>query len=284
MSYFESQTEARKCIGIHSHLSTCLYNWAVAHTLYRQQVVCWSTTVAYYAMIHSTRTLFSLIELDQRLEYPFKPSQTKRERLREIMKFHTYFCYFLKDQKLNKDDRTLRELCIECFKQYFPHTDWSAFLMDVGGLLELHKKARETETYEHFVVAHHGRGYHFVAQFIETIFMKSEEDANKRIPEILNYVLKHYQNQIPMRAYHLWHLKDELKWLERTLDKEKLLISKEMKAFVNSVKSLVKGVKMPADYLDFEKEMDMNYYTYKGEVYGSLKDLARELTGDLPVR
>lgn len=284
MSHSEFQTEARKCIGIHSHLSTCLYDWAVAHTLYGQQVVCWSTTVAYYAMIHSARTLFSLIELDQRLEDAFKPGQTKRERLREIMKFHSHFCSFLKDQRLNKDNRALRELCIECFNQYFPRVDWSTFLMGVGGLLGLHKKARETETYEHFVIAHHGRGYHFEAPFIEAIFQKSEEDTNRRIPEILNYVLKYYEKQTPMHTYHLWHLKDELEWLEKTLDKEKLLVSKEMRAFVNSMKSLVKSMKMPADYLNFEREMDMNYYTYKGEVYGKLKNLAKELTGQPVMR
>ena len=277
MSHLELQTEARRCIGIHSHLSTCLYDWAVAHTLYRQQIVCWSTTVAYYAMIHSARTLFALIELDQSLEYPSKSGQMKREHLREIMKFHTRFCYFLKNQRLSKDDRALRELCIQCFERYFPHTDWSTFLKDVGRFLELHKKARETETYEHFVVAHHGRDYHFEAPFIEVIFAKSEEDANRLIPGILNHVLKHYENPIRMRSYHLWHLKDELKWLEKTLDKEKLLMSREMKAFVNAMKNLVEDAKIPVGYLDFEKEMDMQYYSRKNEVYEELRDLAEKL-------
>jgi len=162
--------------------------------------------------------------------------------------------------------------------------NWPLFLKSIGILLALHKKAREAETYEHFVVAHHGRGYHFEAPFIETIYQKSEEDANKHIPEILSYVLKFYRSQSPMLSYHLWHLKDELKWLEKTLSKEKLLVSSEMHTFLNSVKGLVKNAEMPAKYSDFEREMDMNYYTYKGEVYGRLKDLAGELTGDVPVR
>lgn len=277
MTNFEFETEARKCIEIQSHLSTCLYDWAVAHTLYEQQVLCWSTIVAYYAMIHSARTLLSLIEFDQRFEDRLGSNQTKRERLREIMTFHGPFCSFLQGQSRNQNDRALRGTCVECLEEYFPHVEWSSFLSSVGSILALHKKARNAENYEHFVVAHHGREYHFESPFIETLFHKSEENANRYIPEILNYVCKFYERQISMLEYHLWHLKDELWWLEKTLEKEKLQISNEMRDFLNIMKSLVEDVKMPVDYLNFEREMDMNYYTRKSEVYGKLKEIAEKL-------
>jgi len=235
-------------------------------------------------MIHGARTLFSLIELDQRLEDNFRRGQKKRERLREIMMFHSRFCAFLEDHDHDNNVRALRDLCIKCFEDCFPSVNWSSFLKAFGNLLSLHKEAREAETYEHFVVAHHGRKYHFESPFIETLFQKSEEDANRCIPEILSYILKFYESQIPMRSYHLWHLKDELKWLEKTLDKEKVHMSSEMIAFLHSLKNLVKNVDMPADYLNFEREMDMNYYTYKGEVYGKLRNLAEELTGQPVMR
>jgi uncharacterized protein (UPF0332 family) len=78
------KTEARKCIEIHSHLFTCLYNWAAAHTFYKQNVICWSITAAYYAMIHAVRRLFSLIELCPKLDEVFQErrSQTKRHKRR----------------------------------------------------------------------------------------------------------------------------------------------------------------------------------------------------------
>lgn len=277
MSYVEFQTEAKKCIEIHSHLSTCLYDWAVAHTLYEQQVLCWSTTVAYYAMQHSARTLFALIEFDRRFEERFNSNQTKQERLRWIMKHHTPFCLFLQRRSRNQNDRSLLDDCTESFKEYFPNVDWSSYLMSYGSILELHKEAREAENYEHFVVAHHGREYHFESPFIETLFKKSEENANKYVPEILNYIHKFYERQIPMREHHLWHLKDELWWLEKTMEKEKLCMSGEMIAFLDTLKNLAKDVRMPANFFDFEKEMDMKYYSAKNKVYRDLEDLAEKL-------
>jgi len=277
MSHVEFETEAKKCIEIHSHLSTCLYDWAVSHTLHDQEVLCWSTAVAYYAMIHSARTLFSLIEFDRRLEDHYKPGQTNRERLREIMKFHSRFCNFLEDQDLNEKDRALQDTILECLKHHFSHVDWSSFLGKVGKILALHKEAREAETYEHFVVAHHGRKSHFESPFIETLFQKSEEDANRYIPEILNYVCRFYTSQIPMRAYHLWHLKDELWCLEKTLEKEKLCMPNEMSVFLNTLRDLVKDVEKPIDFFRFEREMDMKYYSVKNKVYRDLEELAEKL-------
>jgi len=269
--------EARKCIEIQSHLTTCLYDWAVAHTLHKQQVLCWSTTIAYYSMMHSARTLFSLIEFDSRFDSIYFGSRTKRQRIREVMKFHNRFCSFLKNQDLNQNDENLRNLCIECFEEYFPHENWASFLDDLGKFLSIHKKARETETYEHFVVAHHGRKYHFEAPFLETLFQKSESDLNEIMPKILSFVLKYYGNQIPMQIYHLWHLKDELRWLEITFKKEELVISNQMKDFLNLLNNLVKNLEVPIDYMDFEREMDMNYYSLKSRVYNELENVAEEL-------
>lgn len=277
MSHVEFQTEAKKCIEIHSHLSTCLYDWAFSHTLYEQQVLCWSTTAAYYAMVHSARTLFSLTEFDERFKDAFGSSRTKRERLREIVKFHSQFCSFLKDHNLGQNDKVLRKTCLECFEDHFPNVNWSSFLKNVGRILELHKDARNAETYEHFVVAHHGRGYHFESPFINTIFQESERNANKLIVKTLSYVHDFYEKENPMREYHLWHLKDEIKWLETPLKKEKLEVPSEMQSFLNSLKSLTTDISKPVRYSEFEREMDMNYYTRKGEVYGKLKSVAEGL-------
>jgi hypothetical protein len=277
MYHKEFEIEARKCIEIQSHLSTCLYDWAVAHTLYEKKILCWSPTVAYYAMMQSARTLFSLIWFDPSLEEPFKAGQTKRERLRKIMTQHKALCNFLEKKELSNDDGKLHDLCIERFEECFPSLDWSSFLSKAGNILALHKEAREAENYEHFVVAHHGREYHFESPFIEILFQKSEDNANKYLTEALSYVVKFYQRKIPMCEYHLWHLKDELWWLERTLTKEDLQTSNAMKAFLIALRKLVEDVKQPQDYLDFEREMDMNYYTEKNRVYSNLKDLAARL-------
>jgi len=278
MSYLDFETEGRKCIEIHSHLSTSLYDWAVAHTLFQQQVLCWSTTVAYYAMVHGIRTLFSLIEFDRKLQSKFRPNQTKKQRLRAIAKFHSQFCSFLEDRDLNANDRVLRDTCIECFKEHFPRVDWSLFISRIGRILVAHKEARNAETYEHFVVAHHGRGYHFESPFLDTIFRESEKNANRYIAEILSYVHQYYEREIPLRKYHLWHLKDELWWLEKTLEKEKLQMSNEMRVFLNLMKNLAKDMEKPVDYQDFENEMDMKYYTNKGEAYRKIREAAERLT------
>ena len=80
-----------------------------------------------------------------------------------------------------------------------------------------------------------------------------------------------------MREHQLWHLKDESWWLEKTLEKEKLCVSNEMIAFLDTLKNLVKDVRMPANFFDFEKEMDMKYYSAKNKVYRDLEDLAEKL-------
>lgn len=232
--------------------------------------------MAYYAMIHSVRTLFSLIESDQRFEERFNLKQTKQQRLREIMQFHSQFCLFLQHKNLKENDRSLLNDCIECLKKYFPKVVWSSFF-SLGNILDIHKRARNAETYEHFVVAHHGREYHVESPFINTIFQKSEQNANKYIPKVLSFIRSFYEKEVPMRTHHLWHLKDEIEWLEKTLEKEKLEAPSEMQSFLDSLKSLTTDMSEPNRYSEFEIEMDMNYYTRKSEVYGKLKDVAEGL-------
>lgn len=277
MSHQAFGEEARKCIEIHSHLSTCLYNWAVGHTLYEQQVLCWSTTVSYYAMMHSARTLFSLIEFDPRFQTMFSSDQTKQQHLRQIMKYHSQFCLFLQSQSRDPNEIKLLDESIQCLHEYFPKVDWPSFLSVFGHVLELHKEAREAENYEHFVVAHHGRDYHFESPFLDICFSKSEEHANKHIPQILNQVLRFYQQQTQMRDYHLSHLRNEVWWLEKTIEKEKLVMPIEMIGFLKAIKDLTKAVRIPVDYMNFEQEMDMKNYTTKGEVYQKLANLSQEI-------
>lgn len=278
MDYGEREHEARKCIEVQSHLSTCLYDWAVAHTLYREQLLCWSTTVSYYAMLHGARTIFSLIETDVRFDSMFNQTQKKRERLKKIMMGHKAFCDFLMDN-VTGNDVTLREQCAEAFAESFPETDWRSFLKGIGNVLTLHKEAREIENYEHFVIAHHGRGYHFESPFIDTIFQKSEENMNKHLTQMLSYVIAFYKSlSEQVRDYHLWHQKDELFWLRKTLQKENLVISQWMKTFLCNLQEILKDAKIPKDYYEFEREMDMNYYSEKNEVYTKLEDLAKRIT------
>jgi len=278
MDYNERVHEARKCISMQSHLSTCLYDWAVAHTLYRRQLLCWSTTVSYYAMMHGARTIFSLIETDSSFDSRFNPSATKREQLKKIMRGHKAFCDFLIGNMTGRSVM-LREQCAETFAELFPETDWSSFLKSIGNVLALHKEARETENYEHFVIAHHGREYHFESPFIDTIFRKSEENMNEHLNQMLGYIITFYKNlSEQVRDYYLWHQKDELFWLEKTMQKENLVISQRMKTFLNNLQEILKDAKMPEDYSDFEREMDMDYYSEKNEVYTKLKNLARRLT------
>ena len=153
----ELEMEARRCIEIQSHLSSCLYNWAAAHTFYEQEVICWSTTAAYYAMIHSVRTLFSLIEFDPTFE-----NQQTKARMKKKLERHKQLCLFLSRVSLSNSDIELRNVCIDCFKRLFSNVDWDAFLRDLGNKLALMKEARENENYEHFVIAHHRREYHVV--------------------------------------------------------------------------------------------------------------------------
>jgi len=135
----------------------------------------------------------------------------------------------------------------------------------------------ENENYEHFIIAHHGRPYHVVFEPVNTIFQISEHNANTCIPQILSYVSKFYKNQTRMQTYHLWHLKDELSWLENTIEKEKLHMSTEMIAFLRTLEDLVKDVRRPTDFPDFEREMDMKYYGQKSTVYKELRTLAKKL-------
>jgi hypothetical protein len=275
----EIKTEARKCIEVHSHLFTCLYNWATAHTFYKQNIICWSTTAAYYAMMHAVRTLFSLIELCPKLDEVFqgRRSQTKRDRLRKILQSHKDLCLFLKDSNLNNRDRELREICIQCFNRILTRNRWNSFLKSVGETLAIHKEAREKESYEHLVIAHHARKYHYEYDFIKTIFRKSEENMNEFIPTVLKYVLEFYQSESPFRDYHLWHLRDELGWLKETIKQEGLIPSYEMVKFLEKLQELIKGTRKPDDYWKFEDQMDMRFYSAKAMVYKELEKIAEAL-------
>lgn len=136
MTDSEFETQARDCIEIQSHLSSCLYNWAAAHTFYGQEVICWSTTAAYYSVIHGIRTLFSFIE--------FVLDQTRRKNLKKILKTHRKLCMFLLGLSSSKREIELRRLCINCFGNIFADTGWDSFLRSLG-----EKLSREYGNYKH---------------------------------------------------------------------------------------------------------------------------------------
>ena len=266
MNQSELKSEARKCIEIQSHLSSCLYNWAAAHTFYEQEVICWSTTAAYYSVIHGIRTLFSLIE--------FVLDQRRRKNLKKILKIHRTLCLFLLGSSSSEREIELRRLCINCFASIFADTDWDFFLRSLGEKLSVMKEARENENYEHFVIAHHGREYHIVFNSVNLIFQKTEEIANSMNPTILNYVAKYYDTISALKHHHLWHLKDELLWLQKTLQKEKLNASTHMEEFIDSLDMMVTDVTMPENYHSFEREMDQERYDEKKTIYRKFSKIA----------
>lgn len=98
------------------------------------------------------------------------------------------------------------------------------------------------------------------------------------IPRVLAYLVEFYQKDFPLRGCHLYHLKDELKWLKATLSKEGLRPSDQMKQFLKSIQGLVVILRQrPGDYFEFEQQMDMNYYSAKAKVYKDLEETARLL-------
>lgn len=286
------ESEAHKCIEIHSHLFTCLYNWAASHTLHKRRIICWSTTAAYYAMMHAVRTLFSTIqflpEFDEKITET--EGQTKRDRLQKVLGAHERLCLFLRGKKKRNNeeidlqpenrDKGLRDTCISCFVKVLSHSDsyWNNLLKESGEILTAHKRAREAKCYEHFVIAHHGRGYHLEYPFVLKIFEKSEEHLNRFIPKILSYLIEFYGKDHPLRHFHLNHLKDELVWLHDTIRKESLIVPKQMNKFLERIKKLTADISVDLDeYFRFTDYMDKKRYTRKAEVYREFENIAEKL-------
>ena len=289
-----------------SQLGSAWYNISISNKLMSNRVYCWVAITAYYATLHSARTI--LFVSDNVMRFYSRRLGLRRGRyvilypLPKVFSRHLSFIKLL----INNDYplTCVDEVSSNELQRIFGIKDLgqiryglkvlsevksclkidSGYLKEVGERLRILKNVREAFTYIHVVIAHQIRRH---THFIEEISGKTCDIALDTVCNLTSIIVDNYllaKDTIPegMKPYFLKHFLEEVDQCMKLIKKERGVLPSKLNNLLEEVKDKVSDeiTRYPFDNELYRKFMEYTYtryFDFKARTYRTLEGLLCEL-------